>query len=99
MRSSFNIFRLVVEKAYMVASARIDAAEVIPQESHFVTPKSSLATPSYSLPPVPVRSLEAIKREFIADKLLNAVGCTDLCISSNYVDEKQKQLFAFNLGS
>jgi hypothetical protein len=48
---------------------------------------------------VPVRSLEAIKREFIADKVLNTVGCTDLCISSNYVDEKQKQLFAFNLGS
>lgn len=28
----FNIFRLLVEKAYMVASARIDAAEVVPQE-------------------------------------------------------------------
>ena len=26
------IFRLLVEKAYMVASARIDAAEVVPQE-------------------------------------------------------------------
>jgi len=48
---------------------------------------------------VPVRSLEAIKREFIADKFLNTVGCTDLCISSNYFDEKQKRLFAFNLGS
>jgi len=48
---------------------------------------------------VPVRSLEAIKREFIADSFLNKDGCTDLCISSNYVDEKQKQLFAFNLGS
>ena len=42
---------------------------------------------------------KALKREFIADKFLNTVGCTDLCISSNYVDEKQKQLFAFNLGS
>ena len=42
---------------------------------------------------------KALKREFIADSFLNKDGCTDLCISSNYFDEKQKRLFAFNLGS
>ena len=38
---------------------------------------------------------KALEREFIADSFLNTDGCTDLCISSNYVDEKR--FFIFNL--
>ena len=42
---------------------------------------------------------KSIQKRIYYRLFLNTFSCTDLCISSNYVDEKQKRLFVFNLGS